>query len=546
MPTITTLKVTEKLTSASLFSGVLLASLLLAGCGGSSGSGSSSQSSAQSSLSSAVSSVISSSSVVSESSSSEAFSSSSSSLIVSSISSSSAQSESQPSSQSSSQQSVPGSSASSSVPGVISSSSSISSAQSSLESSTSSVVSSISSSSVSSSSSAVAAILSEKRGLAYGHHTPEDLAKMRGKISWWYNWSETPEASAGSNIAQHNVDFIPMTWNGAFNENRLRAYLDDHPEVKYLLGFNEPNFAEQANMTPQQVADAWPRLEAIAADYNLKLVGPAVNYSPGNVPIPGTDDHWDPWKYLDAFFAACQGCKVDYVAVHSYMKWPGAFEWFIGEFERYGLPIWVTEWAAWDEGGPANVGEQMDFLAQTVRWLEANPMVHRYSWFIGRSEGGATAHPFLDILGANGEFTPMGGLYAEIPSLEYRHAVPGVVPAQGAHRQSEFRHQTTTDTDGYVNLVSNNASAWAEYHVRVAQAGTYDLSVRVASNNANSALDVLLDGAALARVDSVNTGGVNAWQTLTVPVTLSAGEHRLRLAPTTAGVRLNWFELTPQ
>ena len=76
------------------------------------------------------------------------------------------------------------------------------------------------------------------------------------------------------------MDYVPMTWNGGFDENKIRQYFTDHPGAKYLLGFNEPNFKAQANMTPKQAAEIWPRLEKIAEDFDLELVGPALNYSP--------------------------------------------------------------------------------------------------------------------------------------------------------------------------------------------------------------------------------------------------------------------------
>ena len=29
-----------------------------------------------------------------------------------------------------------------------------------------------------------------KRGIAYGYHSPNDLEVLSPEISWWYNWSE--------------------------------------------------------------------------------------------------------------------------------------------------------------------------------------------------------------------------------------------------------------------------------------------------------------------------------------------------------------------
>lgn len=367
---------------------------------------------------------------------------------------------------------------------------------------------------------------------------------MQGKVSWWYNWAVTPELSVRDHYEDYDIDFVPMAWNGAFNETALREFLDEHPNVKYLLGFNEPNFAEQANLTPQQAADLWPRLEAIADDYNLKLVAPAVNYSPGNVDIPGTEDDWSPWEYLDAFFEACEGCRVDYIAVHCYMKYAGAFEWFIGEFERYDRPIWVTEWASWDEGGPANVGEQMDYLASTVRWMENNPNVYRYSWFIGRTDGGPSAFPYLDILAGDGQLSPLGGLYTAIPAENYRHTLPGRIEAEGAHSQTNFSHRATADTSGYVDLVAG-ANASAEFKVHVTQAGNYQLNLRVASAETDRELRVLLNDTQLMTRDDIQTGGEQVWQTLSANITLTAGDHGLILEVPTANLAINWLEVSP-
>ncbi|VUD69279.1 hypothetical protein TDB9533_04646 [Thalassocella blandensis] len=389
-----------------------------------------------------------------------------------------------------------------------------------------------------------AELKSEKRGLAYGHHSPNDLSALQNGMSWWYNWSVVPDNAVSSSYADYGMEFVPMAWNGEFNETQLRNYLDQHPDVKYLLGFNEPNFAEQANLTPQQAAAAWPTLEAIAHDYNLKLVAPAVNYSPGNVDIPGTDDDWDPWLYLDAFFEACEGCQVDYIAVHCYMKYSGAFEWFIGEFERYGKPVWVTEWASWDEGGPANVGEQIDYLTSTVRWMEANPNVYRYSWFIGRTDGGASEFPYLDILGEDGTLTPMGKVYTGIPSAGYVYPVPGRLEAESAHRQTGFQHEITEDVSGNVNLGWTDNEDWLEFEIEVESSASYALSVRVATESSDRAIDVMLDGEQLTTIDFGNTGGLQSWQTVTVQTPLAKGQHTLRLVATTGGFNLNWIEIS--
>jgi hypothetical protein len=384
---------------------------------------------------------------------------------------------------------------------------------------------------------------SEKRGLAYGYHSANDLKVMQQNVRWWYNWSVTPESSAADVYEDYDFDFVPMAWNSDFDETSLRSFLDTHPNVQYILGFNEPNFAEQANMTPAQAAAAWPRIEAIANDYNLKIVSPAVNYSPGNVDIPGTDDDSSPWAYLDAFFEACPDCQVDYIAIHCYMKEAAAVEWFVSEFERYGKPLWLTEWASWDDGGPADVGEQMDYLATTVRMLEANSNVFRYSWFIGRYEG-QDVFPYLDILADDGELTPLGGLYTSIPSLDFTYQVPVRIEAEGAHHNSGFQHEKTTDDTGYVNLTGTDIGDWLEYEINVPSDGSYSINFRAATNSNNQSFNVLMDGEVLFTQTVDNTGGLQAWSTFENTVNLTAGQHTLRIEALTENFNLNWIDIT--
>ena len=123
-------------------------------------------------------------------------------------------------------------------------------------------------------------------------------------MSWWYNWGTSSHQPVRDTYPSLGMDYTPMAWGLNFNENNMRQYLDNNPNVKYLLGFNEPTHLNQANLTPQQAADLWPILESIADDYNLQLVSPAV----GNSTLYGA------WDYLDEFFQACNNCRVDYIA----------------------------------------------------------------------------------------------------------------------------------------------------------------------------------------------------------------------------------------
>lgn len=57
-------------------------------------------------------------------------------------------------------------------------------------------------------------------------------------------------------------------------------------------------------MTPLEAAAEWPRLEAIANEFVLKIVGPAVNFC-GNCVTENGTTYNDPFDYLDDSFQAC-------------------------------------------------------------------------------------------------------------------------------------------------------------------------------------------------------------------------------------------------
>ncbi len=281
---------------------------------------------------------------------------------------------------------------------------------------------------------------SQKRGMAYGHHSPEDLQVLSPEISWWYNWVETPENSVVNVFGNYGFEFVPMTWNGNLNETKLRNFL----KAKYLLAFNEPNFLEQANMKPSEVAAQWPRLEAIADEFNLKIVAPAVNYCGECVTENGTT-YTDPFQYLDDFFEVCPDCRVDHIAVHSYMNTVSALQWYIGKFKKYEKPIWLTEFAGWEYNDNINdVNDQISFMIGAVDFLEADPDVFRYAWFIGRRDG-INSFPYIDLLGANGVLTQLGEVYKQMPTHDADQVVeiPATIEAEAYNKMAFYwrRHR---------------------------------------------------------------------------------------------------------
>ncbi|MGO8968557.1 MAG: glycoside hydrolase family protein [Myxococcaceae bacterium] len=242
-----------------------------------------------------------------------------------------------------------------------------------------------------------------KRGLAYGSAAPADQAALVPGIGWWYNWSPTPESAVESTYAELGLEFVPMQWGGTIDTTKLAAEIP--VGAKYLLGFNEPNFVEQSDLTPQQAAALWPQLEAVAQARGLKLVSPAVNFcGPASACI---NQDTSPFDWLDAFLAACTGCQVDYIAVHIYLQDGSGLQSVLSQYEaKYSQQLWVTEWA--NLGTTVSAADELELMQQALPILEADPHVFRYAWFTGRSP----AQPSLDLLAPDaGVLTPLGEAY---------------------------------------------------------------------------------------------------------------------------------------
>ncbi|MFC6479115.1 glycoside hydrolase family protein [Pseudomonas asuensis] len=255
---------------------------------------------------------------------------------------------------------------------------------------------------------------SPKRGIAYDLTSTQDIAALSPGVSWWYNWSprQSNALDADDYASAYGMDFIPMLWNGDFNDSDIQAYLTSHPHIHYLLLVNEPNLVDQANMPPEAAAALWPRFEALARSTGVKLVGPAMNW--------GTMSGFsDPVVWLDAFYAAYRSAhdnrdpQIDYLAFHWYDY---GLSDQLDRLTKYGKPFWVTEFANWhanqDGAQIDSVDKQNKQMAEMVTLLEARSDVFRYAWFSGRVNN--DVH-YSSLLASDGSLTELGEYYLSLP-----------------------------------------------------------------------------------------------------------------------------------
>jgi hypothetical protein len=217
---------------------------------------------------------------------------------------------------------------------------------------------------------------SSKRGVAYDFCEGDgqgdaDIALLRAGdtpgsgSTWFYNWGAAPGGCFTSDF-----EYVPMVWGltnaGSACEDEDAACFNDGLTVKglitnipqssrYLLGFNEPNFARQSNLTPTTAARAWKHLERIAEARQLQLVAPATNYcdtNPDNnhdgsctlepaehvfdfdaydLTVPA-GHRYNAFEWAELFYDECKDCQIDYQAGHVYSYW--GLEWYVNAFKK--------------------------------------------------------------------------------------------------------------------------------------------------------------------------------------------------------------------
>jgi len=221
---------------------------------------------------------------------------------------------------------------------------------------------------------ATAAILSNKRGFADTGANYNNLQATGA--GWYYTWGPGV-GNPGNFDAKH----YPMFWStpsqGTINDVKNR-----NPE--YVLGFNEPERPDQANLSVAQAIASWTTISNSFAGTSTKLVSPAVSDG-GNGPT-----------WLTEFMqqATANNLKVDAVAFHWYgVSNPNDPSRAAGDFlsrvddyyNRYSKPVFITEFAIHDWGGAysdaAIIEANRQFLNIVIPALESRSHVAGYAWY---------------------------------------------------------------------------------------------------------------------------------------------------------------------
>lgn len=231
-----------------------------------------------------------------------------------------------------------------------------------------------------------------KKGIGIWQSQVGQIKEMN--LSWYYNWSPNPLTGA-----EDNVDFVPMIWGNVTENNAAHEWIKSqkYKEHRFLLTFNEPDFPDQANMTPEQAVEAWKYIKPIVDDEKVDVSSPVVA-----IPTVFYEDENNNYRTVGGWFGKYNqlmniaNYHDEFTTVHFYFDYPG--DWILDVFkkihEKTGKKLWITEWGVgqWSQvqsfdwtGGPDEGNWQREMIEKFVREiipiLDKTDYIERYAWF---------------------------------------------------------------------------------------------------------------------------------------------------------------------
>ena len=220
------------------------------------------------------------------------------------------------------------------------------------------------------------------------------------KASWYYNWTTT----AASNCAFQ--PFVPMiagksektadAVTSALNKIAAAGY-------KTVLGFNEPNKTDQANLTVDQVIGMWP---ALTANPGIRVGSPATS----------ADAAGQTWFTSFMSTATTMNFRVDFIALHWYGWNAGSCDNKASQLESYikwaeaipgNRPIWITEWGCLNLSNP-DMATVQAFYTAAIAMFAKHPRIERYAWYPWTTNN--------NLVDPSDALTSLGTAFAAAPS----------------------------------------------------------------------------------------------------------------------------------
>lgn len=243
------------------------------------------------------------------------------------------------------------------------------------------------------------AIASDKKGIGLWDHGGAQRIRALN-VAWYYNWGTSPSDGLA------DKEFVPMFSGKERSQSGDMNYLRSKGKIPLLLVFNEPDHADQANLSVEQVLALWPELSGVAD---------AISTPAAAAPMGG---------WFNDFYRAARSknLKMDFMAVHLYGP-PDARKFLQrldSIYSKYGLPIWITEFGVADWDAPKtnssnrySQAQVLEFMRQVLPELERRPFVLRYAWFgAGKNASQKEQVRTSALFDEDGQLNELGRYYA--------------------------------------------------------------------------------------------------------------------------------------
>ena len=230
--------------------------------------------------------------------------------------------------------------------------------------------------------------------------------------SWCYGWWVTTGTVLATNIPFYPMDDSTWFMGPTLAGNLMNFYIPwrTNGQSKILMGYNEPDQTTQGNVDPTNGAIYWHNF------YNLDM--------PLAAPAPASyNNGW--LSTFMSYVVTNWGLRVDYVPIHEYPGnntnasssiWVNSLQ---DAYNRWGKPVWMTEFGCVDWGGTGSWSEDNNYnaLAEFMWRAESLSYLRKYAVF---SFGGplapnpwdtTTPAPTSNCFDTNGVMTPYGELY---------------------------------------------------------------------------------------------------------------------------------------
>jgi hypothetical protein len=223
---------------------------------------------------------------------------------------------------------------------------------------------------------------------------------------WYYNWGlGIPYQTSG--YSTPDVQYVPMSWSKGdyWTSSEKMEYIGENMALNNHLAFNEPDNSDQSNLTVTEALESYPDLLASG----LRIGAPGVE----NVEYSAANDSFNTDAWIVAFMDSCvaRGYRVDFIPVHDYIRRSSTAQYierFQAVYERYGVPIWVTEYNYGNPNiGSADLDVETGYakISAMTNAFDTCSFIERYNWyFFFDSSTGIGAYDSAGDLNITGQY----------------------------------------------------------------------------------------------------------------------------------------------